>query len=127
MEIGMVISLLIVILMHCSYGFVGRNGCGKSTFMKVIASRCFPIAEGIDIFHLSEEIEASDMTALEAVMSVDKERTKLEKEAEMLNDTMVEDGSEEQMEVMDRLTQVTNQISYSSFSSPTYLLCIADL
>jgi len=37
------------------YGYIGRNGCGKSTFMKVIAARCFPIPEGIDIFHLSEE------------------------------------------------------------------------
>lgn len=38
------------------YGYIGRNGCGKSTFMKVIAARCFPIPDGIDIFHLSEEV-----------------------------------------------------------------------
>lgn len=83
--------------------------------MKAIAARCFPIPEGIDIFHLSEEIEASDMTAKEAVMSVDVERTKLEKEAESLNDLMAhmaeaeangEAVSEDQDEVMDRLTQV---------------------
>eukprot|EP01031_Cornospumella_fuschlensis_P035808 gene35808-43432_t len=62
------------------YGYIGRNGCGKSTFMRVIAARSFPIPDGIDIFHLREEIEASDMTAKEAVMSVDKERAKLEAE-----------------------------------------------
>ncbi len=45
------------------YGLIGRNGCGKSTFMKVIGARSFPIPDGIDIFHLKEEIEASEMTA----------------------------------------------------------------
>lgn len=98
--------------------------------MKAIAARCFPIPEGIDIFHLSEEIEASEMTAKEAVMSVDKERTKLEKEAESLNDLLAqmaeadangENVSEEQDEVMDRLTQVRRRLiclaSIASFSS----------
>ena len=32
------------------YGYIGRNGCGKTTFMKVIGARCFPIPDGIDIF-----------------------------------------------------------------------------
>lgn len=66
------------------YGLIGRNGCGKSTLMSVIGARCIPIPDGIDIFHLKEEIEASDMTAKEAVMSVDAERSKLEREAEVL-------------------------------------------
>ena len=30
------------------YGFIGRNGSGKSTFMKMVGARCFPIADGID-------------------------------------------------------------------------------
>jgi ATP-binding cassette subfamily F protein 2 len=41
-------------------------------------------AEHIDIYFLDREIPASDMTALEAVMSVDEERQRLEKEAESL-------------------------------------------
>ena len=90
------------------YGYIGRNGCGKSTFMRVIAARCFPIPEGIDIFHLKEEIEATDMTAKEAVMSVDKERAILEKEAEELNDIVAADDSND--EAMDRLTQVYERL-----------------
>jgi ATP-binding cassette, subfamily F, member 2 len=75
--------------------------------MKCIAAKCFPIPEGIDIFHLSEEIEASDMTAKEAVMSVDQERTILEKEAELLNEMMTgEEGDDNQDEIIDRLNQV---------------------
>ena len=48
--------------------------------MRVIGARSFPIADGIDIFHLKEEIEPSDLTAKEAVMEVDSERALLEKE-----------------------------------------------
>ena len=88
------------------YGFIGRNGSGKSTFMKMIGARCFPMPEGIDSFHLKEEIEATDMTAKEAVMSVDKVRAKLEAEAEELNDLLLDESCDEQEEIMDRLTQV---------------------
>lgn len=91
------------------YGYIGRNGCGKSTFMKVIAARCFPIPDGIDIFHLKEEIEATEMTAKEAVMSVDVERQKLETEVDMLNDLLAgdEEGNEE---IMDRVTQLYERL-----------------
>lgn len=93
------------------YGYIGRNGCGKSTFMKVIAARCFPIPDGIDIFHLHQEIEASDMTAKEAVMSVDTERSKLEAEAEELNDIIAnEEGTEEADNAMERLNQVYERL-----------------
>ena len=74
--------------------------------MKVIAAKCFPIPDGIDIFHVQEEIEATDMSAKEAVMSVDVERNKLEKEAEQLNDLMADENCEDAEEIMDRLTQV---------------------
>lgn len=76
-----------IVLNHGNrYGLIGRNGCGKSTFMKALGARSVPIPKGIDIFHLKEEIEASDtVTALQAVMSVDEERERLEAQAENLN------------------------------------------
>jgi len=94
-----------IVLNHGNrYGLIGRNGCGKSTFMKALGARAVPIPEGIDCFHLKEEIEASDtMTALEAVMSVDEEREKLEKEAETLNEVLSSltdgDGADEEGEL----------------------------
>lgn len=66
------------------YGLLGLNGCGKSTLLTAIGRRELPIPEHMDIHHLSREIEASDMSALEAVISCDEERVKLEKEAEAL-------------------------------------------
>ncbi|KAK7261313.1 hypothetical protein RIF29_27622 [Crotalaria pallida] len=66
------------------YGLLGLNGCGKSTLLTAIGCRELPIPEHMDIYHLSREIEASDMSALEAVMNCDEERLKLEQEAEAL-------------------------------------------
>lgn len=66
------------------YGLLGLNGCGKSTLLAAIGSRELPIPEHMDIFHLTREIEASDMSSLEAVINCDEERLRLEKEAEAL-------------------------------------------
>lgn len=76
-----------IVLNHGNrYGLIGRNGCGKSTLLKALGARAVPIPNSIDIFFLKEEVEPSDtMTALDAVMSVDEERTKLEKQEEDLN------------------------------------------
>ncbi len=63
---------------------LGLNGCGKSTLLTAIGCREVPIPEHMDIYHLTREIDATEMTALEAVMNVDEERLKLEKEAELL-------------------------------------------
>lgn len=66
------------------YGLLGLNGCGKSTLLTAIGHRELPIPDHMDIFHLTREIEASDMSSLEAVISCDEERLRLEKEAEVL-------------------------------------------
>ncbi|KAF3673950.1 ATP-binding cassette sub-family F member 2 [Capsicum annuum] len=78
------------------YGLLGLNGCGKSTLLTAIGLRELPIPEHMDIFHLSREIEASDMTSLEAVINCDEERLQLEKEAEALAGR--DDGGGEQLE-----------------------------
>merc|ERR1719162_1932788 len=64
-------------------------GVANRLFLKALGARALPIPNSIDIFFLKEEIEPSDtITALEAVMSVDDERLKLEARAEELNDLM---------------------------------------
>ncbi|CAA3005674.1 ABC transporter F family member 1 [Olea europaea subsp. europaea] len=78
------------------YGLLGLNGCGKSTLLSSIGCRELPIPEHMDIFHLTREIEASDMSSLEAVISCDEERLKLEKEVEALAGQ--EDGGGEQLD-----------------------------
>ncbi|KAB2606666.1 ABC transporter F family member 1 [Pyrus ussuriensis x Pyrus communis] len=78
------------------YGLLGLNGCGKSTLLTAIGLRELPIPDHMDIYHLSREIEASDMSSLEAVISCDEERIKLEKEVEEL--AAQDDGGGEQLE-----------------------------
>lgn len=69
------------------YGLIGQNGSGKSTFLECLAAREVPIPEQIDIFHLSEEAEAQDLTALEAVVYIAKQEIqRLEAESDRLLD-----------------------------------------
>ncbi|XP_022794874.1 ATP-binding cassette sub-family F member 2-like [Stylophora pistillata] len=84
------------------YGFLGLNGCGKSTMLETIGNRDIPIPPHIDIFHLKNEMEASDKTALECVMEVDEERTRLEAEAAELT-KLGDEGSDRLMDVFERL------------------------
>lgn len=116
-----------IVLNHGNrYGLIGRNGCGKSTLLRALGARAVPIPRGIDIFFLKEEAESSDtVTALEAVMSVDEERLRLEKQADELNHiltALAEDTSgevdeetgktseEQQEEVMDALNSVYERL-----------------
>lgn len=94
------------------YGLIGRNGSGKSTFMNVLGARGIPIPDSIDIYHLKHEIEASDMSALEAVLSVDEERNKLQAEADELSEKMTDESiSEEESEaISDRLTDLYERL-----------------
>lgn len=78
------------------YGLLGLNGCGKSTLLTAIGLREVPIPEHMDIYHLTKEIDATDLTALEAVKNVDEERLRLEKEAEKL--AQQDDGGGEPLE-----------------------------
>lgn len=84
------------------YGLLGLNGCGKSTMLETIGNRDIPIPPHIDIFHLKNEMEASDKTALECVMEVDEERTRLEAEAAELT-KLGDEGSDRLMDVFERL------------------------
>ncbi|EPS70305.1 hypothetical protein M569_04446 [Genlisea aurea] len=78
------------------YGLLGLNGCGKSTLLSAVGCRELPIPEQMDIYHLTREIEASDMSSLEAVISCDEERLRLETEAEALSSQ--DDGGGEQLD-----------------------------
>lgn len=74
------------------YGLIGLNGSGKSTFLECLAAREVPIPDRIDIFHLSEEAEPQELTALEAVVHVAKvEIQRLEAECDKV---LEEEGPE---------------------------------
>jgi ATP-binding cassette, subfamily F, member 3 len=69
------------------YGLIGRNGVGKSTFLRHIASRQIPGIPGhISILHVEQEMSGDDQTALDAVLSADYRRACLLEEQAILSE-----------------------------------------
>lgn len=88
------------------YGLIGSNGCGKSTFLKVLAERHVPIPSYIDIHLLAEEAHPSDDTALDYVINSAKlEVARLEQQAD---DILTEEGPESPLleDIYDRLEEL---------------------
>jgi ATP-binding cassette subfamily F protein 2 len=88
------------------YGLIGQNGCGKTSFLEAIASREVPIPDHLDMYHLHQEAEPSEMNALEAVVDhVKKEMERLHAQEEQI---MSEFGPEdERLEaIYDRLEEL---------------------
>ena len=57
---------------------------GKSTLLQAIYNREMPVPEHFDMFLVSREMAATEMSALKAVYDVDKERKELEAQADEL-------------------------------------------
>jgi len=88
------------------YGLLGRNGCGKSSFLKCLAEREVPIPEHLDVYLLEEEAKPEEVSALNYVINSAKaEHARLEALAEKL---LVTEGpdSEALLEVYDRQSEL---------------------
>lgn len=70
------------------YGLVGRNGIGKSTLLKLIASRSLFIPSHISILHVEQEVVGDETTALDSVLSCDEVRSRLISESKRTTDGM---------------------------------------
>jgi ATP-binding cassette subfamily F protein 2 len=94
------------------YGLVGKNGAGKTTFLRALISRALPIPENISIYSVEEPIEKSDLSALEAVLEVQEELAELEKEndelAEKLGDPGITDY--EQYAIIERMGDLSDRL-----------------
>lgn len=66
------------------YGLVGPNGHGKTTLLRHIANKAFPIPPNIDILYCEQEVVADDNSAVETVLKADVKRTKLLEECKRL-------------------------------------------
>ncbi|KAK7063138.1 ATP-binding cassette sub- F member 3 [Halocaridina rubra] len=59
------------------YALVGRNGLGKTTLLRMIASRSLRIPSHISVLHVEQEVTGDDTTALESVLECDVQRNTL--------------------------------------------------
>ncbi|OXU17138.1 ATP-binding cassette sub-family F member 3 [Nasonia vitripennis] len=66
------------------YGFVGRNGLGKTTLLRMISSKQLQIPSHVRVLHVEQEVAGDDTSALESVLQSDQERSELlAREAEL--------------------------------------------
>eukprot|EP00250_Pteridium_aquilinum_P019406 c24419_g1_i1 orf=140-2392(+) len=68
------------------YGLVGRNGTGKTTFLKHMAMHAIDgIPKNCQILHVEQEVVGDDITVLQCVLNADVERKQLmEEEAQLV-------------------------------------------
>lgn len=96
------------------YGLIGRNGVGKTTLLKHMAS--FEI-EGFPrhhrVLHVKQEVKSSESSVLSVVLEADVERTSLiKKEKELLEaQQTVGDGPGALQTIMDELTEVYERMA----------------
>ncbi|VDD91174.1 unnamed protein product [Enterobius vermicularis] len=81
------------------YGLVGRNGAGKSTFLKMLSSGQLKIPSNITMLSVEQEVEGDDTEVIQAVLSSDDKRNKLfTKEKELQSLLNRQDISEKERE-----------------------------
>jgi ATP-binding cassette, subfamily F, member 2 len=95
------------------YGLLGRNGCGKSTFLKCLAAREVPIPNIFDVYLLSHEADPSDQTALEYV--IDSAVSEIAKIEAQIDEILTEEGPES--EALQLLYDRQEELDPSTFES----------
>lgn len=84
------------------YGLVGPNGHGKTTLLRHLAQRAFPLPPHIDILLCEQEVTASDKSAVDTILEADVKRTELLNECKQL-EIETEKGN---LSKQDRLNEV---------------------
>uniref|UniRef100_A0A3Q2NMZ5 ATP-binding cassette sub-family F member 3 n=1 Tax=Fundulus heteroclitus TaxID=8078 RepID=A0A3Q2NMZ5_FUNHE len=86
------------------YGLIGRNGLGKTTMLKMLASRSLRVPAHISILHVEQEVAGDDTMALQSVLQSDTQREELLDEERRLN-ARIANGTAEGMESV-RLSEI---------------------
>lgn len=102
------------------YGLLGENGCGKSTFLKAIATREYPIPENIDVYLLDEPAEPSELSALDYVVT--EAQNELKRLEDLVEKIILEDGPES--ELLEPLYEKMDSMDPNTFESRAAVILI---
>jgi ATP-binding cassette subfamily F protein 1 len=94
---------------------VGPNGKGKSTLLKMIASRDLILPPRVDFLYVEQEVQADDTPAVDAVLKADKIRWNLLEEEKALMSAI--DAGEEDPKKFARLQDVLDELNTIGASS----------
>ncbi|XP_072247937.1 ATP-binding cassette sub-family F member 3 [Leuresthes tenuis] len=86
------------------YGLIGRNGLGKTTMLKMLASRNLRVPAHISILHVEQEVAGDETMALQSVLQSDTQREELLDEEKRLN-ARIANGTADGMESV-RLSEI---------------------
>ena len=93
------------------YGLIGRNGVGKSTFLRHLASRQISgIPAYLSILHVEQEMVGDDQSALDSVLSADYRRMRLLEEQNILTTKANSDEEEFTTADEERLSAVHRRL-----------------
>ncbi|XP_076085978.1 ATP-binding cassette sub-family F member 3-like isoform X1 [Mytilus galloprovincialis] len=92
------------------YGFVGRNGLGKTTLLKLLSRGHLKIPSHISILHVEQEVVGDQMIALDSVLECDEERNRLLKEEKEINATLSSSPTKTDAGVSTRLSEIYQQL-----------------
>ncbi|ODQ68178.1 hypothetical protein NADFUDRAFT_44807 [Nadsonia fulvescens var. elongata DSM 6958] len=102
------------------YGLLGSNGCGKSTFLKALAAREYPIPEAIDIYLLNEPAAPSEFSALDYVVrEAEAELKRLEDKVEQI----LEEEGPESITLIDLYERI-DEMDPATFESRASLILV---
>lgn len=114
------------LVMACGrrYGFVGRNGMGKTTLLRAISRRELYIPPHITVLHVEQEVIGDDTLAVDSVLEADTVRSGLlKKEADIL----LQMNTSKSTSLSDQLAQVYEKLKeIESDSAParaSMILC----
>jgi len=92
------------------YGLIGRNGVGKTTLLRMIASyqiKGFPLY--VKMMHVEQEVEGNDLNVIDFVMNADLERSMLLHEEKKIMDEAKQKGVTIDVESVKQRVQKSEQ------------------
>ncbi|KAH9504419.1 ATP-binding cassette sub- F member 3 [Bulinus truncatus] len=95
------------------YGFIGRNGLGKTTLLKMLSSGSLKIPSHITLLHVEQEVVGDDTPALQSVLECDERRENLLKEEKTLTSQLQSSspGNDKDGALSSRLQEVYKELT----------------